>query len=129
MEILSINEFENSIIFKNKDDAQVVRLFFHICKNKLEIYADNKWKNYQQTTKLINISRLYVVPGYRRRGWATIIIKMLIQKFPGYTFLINAYPDDKNYMSINELINFYEKFGFKYLRDSEEGVIMIKINI
>lgn len=122
MNILSIEEHDNSIVFKNKSEGQVVRLFFNCydAESVVDIVGNLKCKN------LVSISRLYVDPAYRKKGWASIILKKLFENYKGQSFLLNAYPDDKEYMSLDALVGFYKRHGFEILHPTEEGILLIK---
>jgi len=120
-EILSIDEYDGCIVMRNRNEGQVVKVFYNQSNNKMFI-SENEFR----FPPFICVNRLYVDPNYRKKGWATIIMNLLIERFKGYSFLVNAFPDDKEYMSNEKLIEFYKGFGFKFLIPSEDGVILIK---
>lgn len=67
MNILSIHEENGSIIFKNKNQAQVVRIFFSCYdNNSLKKGFKKKYKNLSSVKKLICINRLHVHKDYRK---------------------------------------------------------------
>ncbi len=121
IEILSICEYDDSLIMKNCNEGQVVKVFYSQSNNKMFI-SESEFR----FPPFICINRLYVDPIYRKIGWATVVMNLLIERFKGYSFLVNAFTDDKEYMSNETLIKFYNSFGFKFLKLSEEGVILIK---
>ena len=43
------------------------------------------------------------------------------------SFIVSAQPDDENYMKREDLLNFYRKFGFEFLKETDEGTLMVKI--
>lgn len=120
-EILSVDFSNDSIIMRNRFEGQVVRLFYNKVNDRLFV-SESEFK----FPPFICINRLYVDFNYRKIGWATIVMNFLIERFKGYSFIVNAFPDDKEYMTNKRLIEFYNGFGFKFLKASEEGVILIK---
>lgn len=123
-EILSIDFCNSCIVMRNRNEGQVVRLFYNQANNKMFV-SESEFR----FPPFICINRLYVDFNYRKIGWATVIMNLLIERFKGYSFLVNAFTDDKEYMSNERLIEFYNSFGFKFLKLSEEGVILIKEKI
>ena len=121
IEILSIEFCDGCIVMRNRNEGQVVRLFYNQADNKMFI-SESEFR----FPPFICINRLYVDFNYRKIGWATVVMNLLIERFKGYSFLVNAFSDDKEYMSNETLIKFYNSFGFKSLKLSEEGVILIK---
>jgi len=121
IEILSIDFCNGCIVMRNRNEGQVVKIFYNQSNNKMFI-SENEFR----FPPFICINCLYVNPNYRKIGWATNIMNLLIERFKGYSFLVNAFPDDKEYMSSEKLIEFYKGFGFKFLMPSEDGVILIK---
>lgn len=127
MNILSIHEENGCIIFKNKNEAQVVRLFFSQYGNEsLEKGFKKKYKNLASVKHLVCINRLHVSADYRRKGWGSIIMNHLLTRFKESSYIVNAYPDDQDYMSLDELVKFYGNFGFKVAHITEEGFLLIK---
>jgi len=120
IEILSIEFCDGCIVMRNRNEGQVVRLFYNQADNKMFI-SESEFR----FPPFICINRLYVDFNYRKIGWATVVMNLLIERFKGYSFLVNAFSDDKEYMSNETLIKFYNSFGFKSLKLSEEGVILI----
>jgi ribosomal protein S18 acetylase RimI-like enzyme len=121
IEILSIEFCNGCIVMRNRNEGQVVRLFYNQVDNKMFIS-----KSEFRFPPFICINRLYVDFNYRKIGWANVVMNLLIERFKGHSFLVNAFSDDKEYMSNETLIKFYNSFGFKFLKLSEEGVILIK---
>lgn len=122
MEILSIDEGENFIVFRNKNEGQVVRLFYTY-SNKV---APDEFIRKTINPPIVCISRLYVDSSYRRNGWATFVMNFLIEKYKDSSFLVNAFSDDVKYMSNEILISFYARFGFEKLKPTEEGMLLIR---
>lgn len=128
-EILSIDETFGDetfgqiggIIFRNRNDGQVVKIFTIESK---QVQQDSLLKDIK--TPFINLIRLYVAPDYRKLGWGTLIMNRLIDNYKNKTIIVNAFPDNESYMSKDDLINFYKKFGFKVLHPSEEGIFLIR---
>lgn len=123
-EILSIDETFgqiNGIIFRDKYDGQVVKVYT-IELNKIK--KNSLLKGFK--TPIINLIRLYVNPSYRKLGWGTLIMNRLIENSENKTIIVDAFPDDESYMTKDELINFYMKFGFKILKPSEQGMFLIR---
>ena len=120
--MLCININKDSIIFSNKHGAQLVRLFY--TKTLL-----NSYYNYNLTNKTIIILRLYVDPNHRKNNQATLILNLLFNIFKEYDFILVAKPDNVEYMSILQLINFYNKLGFIKINTTEDGILMLKQNI
>lgn len=124
-EILSIDETFgqiSGIIFRNKNEGQVVKILTIESKktHKNSLFKDIK-------TPFISLIRLYVNPSYRKLGWGTLIMNRLIENSENKTIIVDAFPDNESYMTKDELINFYMKFGFKILKPSEEGMFLIRI--
>lgn len=124
IEILSIDEYDGCIVMRNRNEGQVVKVFYNKSNNKMFI-SESEFR----FPPFICVNRLYVNPNYRKIGWATVVMNLLIERFKGYSFLVNAFPDDKEYMSSEKLIEFYKRLGFKFLMPSEDGVILIKEKI
>ncbi len=121
IEILSIEYCNDCIVMRNRNEGQVVKVFYNKSNNKMFV-SETEFR----FPPFICINRLYVDPNYRKIGWATIVMNLLIERFKGYSFLVNAFTDNKEYMSSEKLIEFYKGFGFKFLMPSEDGVILIK---
>lgn len=123
-EILSIDETFgqiSGIVFRNKNEGQVVKILTIESKktHKNSLFKDIK-------TPFISLIRLYVNPNYRKLGWGTLIMNRLIENSKNKTIIVDAFPDNESYMTKDELINFYMKFGFKILKPSEEGMFLIR---
>lgn len=104
---LKLNIYPTSIILENNDKAQVGRLFYS--------YGEND---------VVCIDRLYVVPNYRKQGLGTYLINTLIENNINSSMLVNAFSDDEEYMPTKKLIEFYNKFGFLYHQETEEGFLL-----
>lgn len=123
-EILSIDETFGKIggiIFRNKNEAQVVKIYT-MESNKIQ--KDSLLKEIKPP--FINLIRLYVDPNYRKLGWGTLIMNRLIDNSKNKTIIVDAFPDNESYMTKHELFKFYMKFGFEILKPSEKGMFLIK---
>jgi GNAT superfamily N-acetyltransferase len=123
-EILSIDETFGqfrAIVFRNKNEGQVVKV---LTMESNKIHQNSLLKGLK--TPFINLIRLYVHPDYRKLGWGTLIMNRLIENSKNKTIIVDAFPDNESYMTKDELINFYMKFGFKILKPSEEGMFLIR---
>lgn len=123
-EILSIDETFGQIggiIFKNKNEGQVVKVY---TTESNKIQKNSLLKGFK--TPFVNLIRLYVDPNYRKLGWGTLIMNRLIENSKNKTIIVDAFPDNESYMTKDELINFYMKFGFKILKPSEKGMFLIR---
>lgn len=118
--MLCIDILNNCIIMYTKDKGQVVRLFYSYSNKDPVLKHLNIIKPY------VCILRLYVNPPYRCFGHATLALKLLFEHLPdAKTFILTANPDDPEYMTHQELLNFYGKFGFKVIEEVDEGTKMI----
>jgi|JI10StandDraft_1071094.scaffolds.fasta_scaffold191584_4 GNAT superfamily N-acetyltransferase len=123
-EILSIDETFGqigAIVFRNKNEGQVVKV---LTMESNKIHQNSLLKGLK--TPFINLIRLYVHPDYRKLGWGTLIMNRLIENSKNKTIIVDAFPDNESYMTKDELINFYMKFGFKILKPSEQGIFLIR---
>lgn len=82
---------------------------------------------------LISLSYLNVDPEFRGLGIAKMLVEKGLNFFKkkGYNkFFLNASPmrDGNNFLNLKNLVNFYEKFGFKVLKDQKNNVIMYLIS-
>lgn len=108
MEILSYEESDTFIVLRNRDGGQVVRLFFNV------------------NATHVCLMRLYIVPTYRKQGWARMVIQRVIEKYKDKSFITNAFADKDQEFTSEQLISFMRSFGFKIQRLTEEGVLLTK---
>lgn len=108
MEILSYEESDTFIVLRNKEGGQVVRLFFNVSETH------------------VCLMRLYIVPTYRKQGWARMVIQKVIEKYRDKIFIVNAYADKDQEFTSEQLISFMYSFGFKTQQLTEDGVLLIK---
>lgn len=108
MEILSYEESDSFIVLRNKEEGQVVRLFFNITKTH------------------VCLMRLYIHPSYRKRGWARFIIQRVLEKYKDKSFVTDAYADKDQEFTSGQLISFMCSFGFVIDSFTEEGVLLKK---
>lgn len=115
-EILSVDDLESAIVIRNRNGGQIGRLFFSYTEKSTFDACD---------APFVCIIRLYVDPKYRRQGIASFMLNRLISKF-SCNYIVDAYPDDKEYMSSSKLLKFYNSFGFKEDKRTDDGMRMIK---
>lgn len=108
MEILSYEESDNFIVLRNKDKGQVVRLFFNITENQ------------------VCLIRLYIIPTYRKQGWARFVIQRVLEKYKDKSFITDAYADEDQEFTSEQLISLMCSFGFVIERLTEDGVLLKK---
>lgn len=121
--MLCIDIQNNCIIMRDINGGQCVRLFFS--KSNLPPVYDYLKPFLSQP--YICISRLIVNTNYRNKGLGSLAMKLLINSNPGCNFIVSAKPD--NFTEINKLrlYKFYNSFGFKPFKETEDGLIMLSI--
>lgn len=124
-DILCLEDRDGCLFFTNSEGVQVVFLYYLETNEK---HIDSLVKEID--LPIASIIRLYVHPNYRKLGWAKIIMNLFINKYNDCNIIVNAFPDDNDYMSIETLISFYKGFGFDILKPSEDGFLLYlnKIN-
>lgn len=118
-DILCLEDRDGCLFFENSEGGRVVFLYYLETNEK---HIDSLVKEID--LPIASIIRLYVHPNYRKLGWAKIIMNLFIDKYKGCNIIVDAFPDDKDYMSIETLISFYKSFGFDILKPSEDGFLL-----
>ena len=84
---------------------------------------------YPDGDNIIKIDYLVVNPQYRGKGIASKLMNMVLDSTSkdGHTeYYLNASPMD-DYTDLNELIKFYNKFGFKTFKHQGVNALMAKV--
>jgi GNAT superfamily N-acetyltransferase len=119
---------DSYLLMKNELGGQVVSLYFSNTIEPQEIKSEYKEVRDSLVFPYSCINRLVVTPKYRRKGLANSIMDKFFEIHKDFnSFIVSAQPDDEDYMKKEDLLNFYRKFGFEFLKETDEGTLMVKI--
>lgn len=122
MKDLTLKINETSLVFITKEGYQIAKLFFHKFCNT----PPNPEYRDLLSLPYISIARLIVTKEYRRKKYATELFNKLFELNKDVkSFIISANPDNPEYITKEALLRFYESFGFKRYKETEEGTILI----
>lgn len=80
-------------------------------------YDDKAYANISIHKKTIRLELIKTLPKFRKCGYATRlfieVLKYIRAKFKSYALYLNPLPLDPNGLKLQQLINFYKKFGFR----------------
>lgn len=108
------------IIIKRIDENKVGADFQLYKKNKYvgKVSFHNNW-----------IESLIVLRDYQRRGYARLLMNILLSEFGNRNIKLLADGDD-NYCSTKDLVKFYRSFGFRgHKKEMYGGIRMIRKGI
>lgn len=80
-----------------------------------------------ESSDIVKITQIKVDAIYRGEGIAKQLLNTLIRisKENGLNqFYLNAYPNDRSGLNLEDLVNFYEEVGFKVLKDDGRNIQM-----
>ena len=77
----------------------------------------------------ISIWCFCIYDGFRRQGYATHLMKKVINNFKGKDIVLFACPSDEDIISMSELLRFYEKLGFEKVDADTEWYAGPEFNI
>jgi GNAT superfamily N-acetyltransferase len=83
--------------------------------------------SYNKTVNKGELTFLFVKENYRKIGFGKRLMKLAIEnatKNNICNLTVYAKPHSNPYMTKQQLINFYEKYGFKITEDTVEGTYM-----
>jgi GNAT superfamily N-acetyltransferase len=134
---LTENDYSLSAEFNGKE---IGRLCFEILKNPFthamhEFVRKSILKENLQLTNYIFLHDFYVEPLYRNNKIGTRLLTGVIGivelKFPEYKLMLDAHPfsdvtfaNDSTLLSVDKLIQFYEKFDFTYIEGFGNNIMI-----
>ena len=133
-EIIRESDGEDRIkyIIKNDNDViseLVVELLFDSYQYEFsDFMSENDFDNYYPKEIIVKIEYVKTKPNYLRTGIATKLMRYMLKnmKENGYSqFFLNASPMGFD-IDVENLVNFYKKFGFEILLDQGHNVLMGK---
>ena len=125
---LTIHVSDSYVLLKDHNEAQVVRLYFTDSIKPGKINSEHIEVNESLIFLFFCIVRLFVHPRFRKKGYATFAMEKFFEIHDEFnSFIVSAQPDDEDYMKREDLLNFYRKFGFEFLKENDEGTLMVKI--
>lgn len=145
--ITTINEYKsilNQIRFERRDvstldDLMIINAYYNnerigqiIGKEEFtEIFYD-EWdinEGFFETNKIGEIQNLKVEPKYMSMGIGRKLMNLLLEWFKELNiteFYLNASPMGFHGLDLNELIEFYETFGFNVVTNDPDNSLMVK---
>jgi len=115
---LKLTTSKDGYEFLDNNGVRFAKLWF-------ETSYTNTLKNPDVKIKLIQINKLWITSEYRRLGVGNFLMKILLKDFKDGVFILLASPDNKEDISLQDLIKFYEKFEFKIIYNAYESALMI----
>lgn len=127
MNDLTIHVSDSYVLLKDQNEAQVVQLHFSDSFNG-KINSELREVRESLVFPFSCIVRLFVHPQFRKKGYATFAMEKFFEVHDDFnSFIVSAEPDDEDYMKREDLLNFYRKFGFEFLKETDEGTLMVKL--
>lgn len=128
MKDLDIHIGNSYIVLKDQSGGQVVQLHFSDSFNSGKTNSEHKEVNESLIAPFSCIVRLFVHPKFRKKGYATFAMDKFFEIHDEFnSFIVSAQPDDEEFMKREDLLKFYRKFGFEFLKETDEGTLMVKI--
>jgi GNAT superfamily N-acetyltransferase len=92
-----------------------------------DVFSEEQFNEIFPDDDIIKIEHIEVFDEYKNKGIASELMKriMNLMKKRGYTqFYLNACPLGYSGLELNDLVKFYEKFGFKILLNQGNNTLM-----
>lgn len=139
-----INENINNIIYKKSVEEDRTTITAYINNKKIgsismeilfdsythefdDVFDEDTFDELYPDSEIVKIEHIEVNDNYKNSGIGYELMKrgMELMKKNNYNqFYLNASPMGFNGLNINDLVNFYKKFGFKEILNQGHNVLM-----